>query len=574
MAKEIKCEKRIIREIFSMWYAIPDYQRAYVWDTDQIRDLLDDTFNAYRENSDAQYFLGSMVLKINEKTERGVSYTEYELLDGQQRLTTMLLLLACMRDFAPQHQGTLSPFIYQKEEALLQQPERMRILFQIRSDVRDFVDKYVKPMTGTENVSKLEEISKSKTENISVRNMANAILVTRNFLEEHRTELDGYLIYFLNKVLMIYVATEELQDAFQLFTVLNNRGVKLSSADILKAENLKMLSEYDRKKWATAWEAMETYFGDAFDKFLSHIRTILVKKKQATTLLKEFEENVYSDREYDRSTKQYKQRKPLLTKGQETFERINSYYKTYNEIFESDHSIVTRNYEIKNYLKLMEEGLGTDYWMAPVLAYYEKFQRDGFSQFLQALDRKLSADWITSMTPTLRIEQVNDILRAIDKEDKPENVLQSETFDINMADFERVIRGDVYGKRFAKYLLLKLDLIYGGNTAPLIPQTIASIEHVLPQNPKDGSQWTQDYAPADRDEWTDKLGNLVLISRRKNTSQGNSDYQKKKERYFQQNVEVFPNSIRIYQQYQTWTLNDLKKNHEEVISALLNVYRN
>lgn len=98
MATEIKCEKKVIREIFNMWYCIPDYQRAYVWDTDQVRDLLDDTISAYRENKEAQYFLGSMVLKINEKSENNVSYTEYELLDGQQRITTVFLILACMRD--------------------------------------------------------------------------------------------------------------------------------------------------------------------------------------------------------------------------------------------------------------------------------------------------------------------------------------------------------------------------------------------------------------------------------------------------------------------------------------------
>ena len=85
--------------------------------------------------------------------------------------------------------------------------------------------------------------------------------------------------------------------------MLNNRGVKLSSSDILKAENLKELSAADRTSWATRWEEMETYFGEDFDKFLSHIRTILVKKKQTTTLLKEFDEFVYSNQEYDRTQK-------------------------------------------------------------------------------------------------------------------------------------------------------------------------------------------------------------------------------------------------------------------------------
>ena len=79
MATEIKCEKKVIREIFNMWYCIPDYQRAYVWDTDQVRDLLDDTISAYRENKEAQYFLGSMVLKINEKSENHNGFSDFSV---------------------------------------------------------------------------------------------------------------------------------------------------------------------------------------------------------------------------------------------------------------------------------------------------------------------------------------------------------------------------------------------------------------------------------------------------------------------------------------------------------------
>lgn len=575
MATEIKCEKKVIREIFNMWYCIPDYQRAYVWDTDQVRDLLDDTISAYRENKEAQYFLGSMVLKINEKSENNVSYTEYELLDGQQRITTVFLILACMRDMLtayPQYQNSLAGFVYQAEDAILQQPERMRIIFNIRSDVRDFVNEYIKPLHGTCDDALLKDKMQAKDVNISIRNMANAMLVAHEFLEENKSDIIGYLSYFLNKVLMIYVATEELQDAFQLFTVLNNRGVKLSSSDILKAENLKELSAADRTSWATRWEEMETYFGEDFDKFLSHIRTILVKKKQTTTLLKEFDEFVYSNQEYDRTQKKYVPRTPILRRGRDTFELLYSYYHTYQEVFDTDHSVVTGDYEITNYLKLMETGFGADYWIAPVLDYYRKYRRRGFVAFLKALDRKLSADWITAATPTVRMENVNAILREIEASQDSAALLQSKTFTINKSDFERVINGDIYGRSFAKYLLLKLDLIYRGSSTPMIPQAIASIEHILPRNPSADSQWVKDFSAAEREEWTNKLGNLVLISRRKNTSQGNRDYVEKKEKYFEKNIEMFPNSIRIYQNYPEWKLSDLKKNHSDVVTELLNVY--
>ena len=514
MATEIKCEKKVIREIFNMWYCIPDYQRAYVWDTDQVRDLLDDTISAYRENKEAQYFLGSMVLKINEKSENNVSYTEYELLDGQQRITTVFLILACMRDMLtdyPQYQNSLAGFVYQAEDAILQQPERMRIIFNIRSDVRDFVNEHIKPLHGT---------------------------------------CDSAL----------------LKDKMQA------KDVKLSSSDILKAENLKELSAADRTFWATRWEEMETYFGEDFDKFLSHIRTILVKKKQTTTLLKEFDEFVYSNQEYDRTQKKYVPRTPILRRGRDTFELLYSYYHTYQEVFDTDHSVVTGDYEITNYLKLMETGFGADYWIAPVLDYYRKYRRRGFVAFLKALDRKLSADWITAATPTVRMENVNAILREIEASQDSAALLQSKTFTINKSDFERVINGDIYGRSFAKYLLLKLDLIYRGSSTPMIPQAIASIEHILPRNPSADSQWVKDFSAAEREEWTNKLGNLVLISRRKNTSQGNRDYVEKKEKYFEKNIEMFPNSIRIYQNYPEWKLSDLKKNHSDVVTELLNVY--
>ena len=107
---------------------------------------------------------------------------------------------------------------------------------------------------------------------------------------------------------------------------------------------------------------------------------------------------------------------------------------------------------------------------------------------------------------------------------------------------------------------------------PLISWATHVIQWHL-KNPKADSQWIVDYTEADRAVWTDKLGNLVLISRRKNAAQGNLDYQLKKEKYFQKNVEVFPNSIRIYQKYQTWALHDLGMNHNRVISDLLDTYK-
>lgn len=577
MSKEILCEKIVIKDVFSKWYRIPEYQRPYVWDNEQVTELLEDISAALASNYDAQYFLGSMVLKINKKTEGNINYEEYELLDGQQRVTTLLLLTAVIRDLADKNNSTLidncSNSIYQKEDEYEGRPERIRIVFDIREEVKDFINEYIKKADGTNRIADLEKKSGDSSNNISVRNMAKAILTIRGFFNENMSEIDNFYKYLRTKVLMIYVATEELEDAFQLFTVMNNRGVKLRNSDILKALNLKELKDgTDRATWAKKWEEIESYFGDDFDNFLSHLRTILVKQKAGYNLLKEYEDNIYNPREFDRTTKTYTNKPPLLKKGLNTFEYVNKFYNIYGEIFDNDNYNFNNSFEFINYLTLMMKGFEADYWIAPLLDYYNKFKSNKIIEFIKAVDKKFSADWITSISPTTRIENINAIIKDVEIASNVDEVLKAQSLNINKTDFERMLRSSIYGRRYARYLLLKIDLLYHGHTTKFSPPDTISIEHILPQNPPSSSQWINDFTELERQEWTNKIGNLALISRRKNSAQSNRDFILKKERYFKGNIELFSNSVRIYNQYNSWSLNDLVKNHGEVVNKLLSSY--
>ena len=571
MAKDIDSDKIVISKVFNLWFKIPNYQRPYVWEADQVQTLLEDTFDAFVSNCDAQYFLGSLVLKTNSKKEEdGVEYNEYEILDGQQRLTTVLLFFAILRDLTKDNQikEICSNKVFQEENDFENRPERMRIVFDIRQEVRDFVDKYIKTEGATANAQNLKDFEKfadDKKINISIRNMSKAILTIREFLEAHEQDVPKFFKFFINKVLMIYVATEQLEDAFQLFTVLNNRGVKLNNSDILKALNLKEVNSNTlRDSWGKKWEEMETYFGENFDQFLSNIRTIIVKRKALYSLLKEFDDNIYAAK--------------LLSRGLNTFEYIYNFYEIYREVFDDDHFGNIPDLEISNYLKFMRAGLATDYWVAPVLEYYNRFKDDNFKEFLKQLDKKISADWIIALSPTKRIESVNKILVEIEKSNTSADVIASDVFNIDVDEFKRVMELDLYGKRYAKYILLKLDLLYLSSSTKFNPPSTISIEHILPQNPPDNpqnqSQWRIDFTDQEREEWIDKLGNLILLSRKKNTSQGNKDYTLKKEKYFKKNVEVFPNSVRVFNQYNVWTPAELKANHDEVMKKLLAEYKN
>ena len=571
MAQKIESDKLLVKHIFSKWFRIPEYQRPYVWGEDQVIELLDDVMQARTSNPDSQYFLGSMVLSKNLKEEGTTKYEEYDLLDGQQRLTTLFLITAVVRDLTPKTNESRLKIchetIYKMAVPDDNSPERLRIVFDIRGKTKDFINEYVKEYGGTAKEDELKLKISNKDEDISIRNMAKAILNIREYFSKN--SIDDFFPYLRSNVLMIYVSADELEDAFRLFTVMNSRGVKLRNSDILKANNLgKIKDDTKRLDCAKKWEETESYFGEDFDAFLSHLRTILVKQKAAVSLLKEFEDNIYNPTSYDRTNKIKTKLPALLNKGEDTFEFVDKYKQHYEQLFENDNYDLTGSFELYNYLHLMRKGFEADFWVAPLLRYYDKFKTDQIINFVKALDNKFANDWLVGFTPTKRIENVNAIIQVIDDAKTANDVFLSSSLNHDNKDLLDTLAGNIYGRRAARYILLKLDLLYHGHTTKLeMPGTI-SIEHILPQNPHDNSQWKTDFTDLEREEWTDKLGNLVLISRRKNSAQGNKEYADKKDKYFKNNVELFSNSVRIYNQYSTWTLTDLDKNHKEVLAKI------
>ena len=114
-AGRIEANKVIFQKLFSQdfWFVIPEYQRSYVWQTDNIIELVEDLYYAFENKDDSDYFLGSLVLKKIE----GSSFPEYEVLDGQQRLTTFFIMMAVMRDLISDDnsKNTIHKKIYQEE---------------------------------------------------------------------------------------------------------------------------------------------------------------------------------------------------------------------------------------------------------------------------------------------------------------------------------------------------------------------------------------------------------------------------------------------------------------------------
>ncbi|MEQ1841333.1 MAG: DUF262 domain-containing HNH endonuclease family protein, partial [Verrucomicrobiales bacterium] len=509
---EIKSEKILIRDIFSrLWFRVPEYQRPYIWSSDEVNELLDDLTYALKEKPDQEYFLGSIVFQSKRAgAEDGQAFDENDLLDGQQRMTTLLMLFACMRDLSedPEAKKDCHSCIYQEGSAYRRIPERNRLMFAIREEVQRFVDEFVKTEGGTDREADLEKVP-STTDDKSLQNMSRAILEIRRFFKDKERSVspEKLLQFLLNNVLLIYVATQDLDDAFRLFTILNDRGVPLRNSDILKSLNLGALTkDSDKIRYAKIWEEAESELGDDFDRFLNHLRTILLKDKARLNLLQEFEHKIYSRKERDKTTGE---KKPaLLKKGVDTFQLIERYLRHHEALLGGNNYDHTgESFQFDNLIKVMQTGLPSTDWVPPLLRYFDKFKYAGLVEFLTKLDNKFSADWISQYTPTDRIERMNQVIKAIEGAKKPGDLFADSCFDIDEVSFLRNVETSVYGRRFTRYLLIKLDYLFGDDSHRLAVESL-SVEHVLPQNPATDSQWCQDFTDEQRREWIDRLGNL------------------------------------------------------------------
>ena len=578
---EIKSEKILVKDIFSnLWFRVPEYQRPYVWGDDQIDDLLDDLAFALGEKPEQDYFLGSFVYQLKRAgSAAGQVFDENDLLDGQQRMTTLFMLFACIRDLSsdPDLREACQASIYQKGNKFHGVPERTRLAFAIRPEVQDFVDNYLKVVDGTNKEDDLLAL-KNKSSDPSMRNMANAVLKMRQVLNKLVVEsaesgfnLSDFYSFICQKVLMIYVSTENLDDAFRLFTILNDRGMPLRNSDILKATNLGALTDTtDKERYAKLWEEAEGDLGDDFDRFLNHIRTVLLKDKARLNLLDEFEHKIYHPKEKDKATGLVKQ--PLLIKGKDTFKLVERYLKLYNQLLGgTNYDETGGSFEFDNLIKVMLTALPSTDWLPPLILYYDRFGYKRIQEFLIKLDNQLSSDWIAQYSPTARMERMSEIMRATESAENSDDLLDTiNPFKMDQDGFSRAAAAAVYGRRFTRYLLLKLDYLYADHSQRMSLDFL-SVEHLLPQNPKADSQWRKDFSDQQREEWTHRLGNLVLISTKKNTSQGNLDYAEKKDRYFQKRISTCPNSLRTLQNTQ-WTPVELEKNHFEVLAKLHHHY--
>jgi len=525
MAKTLEAHDKLIREIFegSYQFEIPDYQRPYAWTTEQAGELFDDLVSAMQDaranGATSQYFLGSIVLIKNDRDPKAM------VVDGQQRLTTLTILFAALRAAweaanYPPGVKSVTPFLYEEGDEMLGKATGYR--FTAREEDATFFRQYIQEPGGIAQLV----ASTDKLKDSRLRYRENATLLLEKAKALSPDDLNALWKFLANDCSLVVISTPDLEAAYRIFSVLNNRGLDLAPIDIIKAEVLGSIRRIGGKDkadvYSKKWSEIESQLGrDAFGDLFGHIRTIYAKQKQRATLVKEFQEHV--------------------TEYKTPIDLVDKVIQPYAEVWDF---VRDANFQATGYAETINEYLSwlnrVDFkdWVPPALVYFKRFRQQPklLAEFFKSLERLTYFLLVTKVGINERIETYAALTKEIEPETFKGDLAALTTLTLTDAQkrkFVAALDGDVYDDlpKARMALVLRLESLVRAPGVQL--QDAVSLEHVLPQTPPDGSDWIKWFPDEDeRDGWTHRLANLVPLDRKKNSSASNYDFAKKKDAYF------------------------------------------
>ena len=532
MATEISVNKKSVKELLygakEKPFIIPEYQRPYAWSDEQIETLFDDLWeftNNITEDENAQttYFLGSIVTYDNKENEQ-------EIIDGQQRITSLLLLLRA---------------IYAKLVAI---PERTK-------EANNFIQQIEPTIWKTDNLTgevKYSEILlKSKVINDEGNKILQHILESgevyegakdnysknyQKFLEmyEKKSVEDPLKIYefiynLLNKAILLPISADNQDTALTIFSTLNDRGLPLSDADIFKAKIYNHISDTKKRdEFITSWKKIEEDARDAgesiqqlFYYYMFYLRAIEGDIKTTTPGLRKY----FS---YNKFEKLYKDN--LLG----DLSKILNIWVVVNKRERLEDEKWSENLEILKTLDILKS-YPNEFWKYPVIVYYlkNKDNENFANDFLLFLRRFLTFLLVKYLeTPTINAVK-SDIMK-----------LDAEIINTDFPNFNMLNIDDEEFKDKIKVphsntvrMLLKIMAYEEKEQTELLPEKW-EIEHIFPQ------KWHNNYFCDDSitdDEIREKiehLGNKIPFEKKLNIEAGNGYFGKKKEFYLKSNIIV------------------------------------
>lgn len=557
MSTKIKGAEYPLSKIFSSEfdYVIPSFQRPYAWTEEEAGVLFDDLYDFYMTESDEeQYFLGSIVLVKEEDKPLA------EVIDGQQRLTTLTILFAVIASKMSEiKRSKFSEYIIEPGNDFEGLDAKPRV--HIRKRDNEFFKKYIQEM----DFKGLFELNPDNQDTEAKSNIIKNAKCFLNRIEERfssEEEIIQFGAYLVKRCFLVAVSTPTRQAAFRIFSVMNNRGMSLLATDIIKAGIIGAIRESWHTEYNNKWEEMETEVGrNGFNDLFGHIRMVIAKVKAKKALQDEFYDVVFPNRN-----------------GRDISEKeainfidniLSPYSEAYRVITNSEYTSTTGADSVNDILRWLNRIDNSD-WVPVAMMYYVKHKEDPaiLDKFFRRLERLAAYMRATSWDVTHRIERYAKVLSEIEiasddgfgsaielTQDEKESIL--EKLHSNMYTM-------VSKKR--NYLILRLDSFVSDRSASYVSK-ILTIEHVLPQTVNEDSQWAEWWPDEEeRKQWVHKIGNLLPLTSRTNSQAQNYDFDTKKEKYFRgkAGVSAYALTTQVLT-YQEWTPEVVKKRQVDLI---------
>lgn len=518
MSATIKGKEYPLFKIFSsdFDFDIPPYQRPYAWTEEQTGKLFEDLSDAYRDRelSEDNYFLGSIVLIKDENIPHA------DVIDGQQRLTTLTIFLAVLASKLPEKSAAeLRDYILEKGKKYESLKSRPRL--RIRERDNDFFEKYVQGI----KIDELITLDPTKQDTEAKGNIIlNAKLLSERIDQKFAStdEIDDFCTFLMTKCFLVAVSTSSAQSAYRVFSVMNSRGLSLLATDIIKATVIGAINDEKRDAYTKKWEDLETDLGrDGFNDLFGQMRMIALKKNQKKTLQEEFLKEVLPKLDHKEATK-------FIDNTLDPY--AEAYYVIKNAVYSSTDEADSVN----GTLRWLNRIDNTD-WV-PVAMYYFSHHKDEtelLAGFFKKLERLAASMRATSWDIHSRVQRYARILTELEGNGCAEYGQEIELSEDEKTQFIKQLNSDIYTMTSNKrnYLILRLDSFVSDNAATYKTQ-IFTIEHVLPQTPKEDSEWNKLWTAEQQKMWLNKIGNLVPLARRKNSEAQNYEFEEKKVKYF------------------------------------------
>jgi uncharacterized protein with ParB-like and HNH nuclease domain len=548
MAK-IENHKYSIEEAFrECFYIVPDYQREYVWTEKEVNQLLEDINDEMDSSSGREYFIGTILVSpTNTKNH-------FEVIDGQQRLTTFFLLLCAMRNlFKNEHQEQLISGListsYTNSEGDTKTSLKLEPRYENASEIMEKLVKLNADPDATRNSIVADGIKSFG----SLENLINAYDTIYRYLNVNYAEtskLKRYWGFLANNVVFIQISTD-VSSALKIFETINERGVGLNPMDLLKNLLFTHVKTEEFTKLKDEWKKITKPLEKQKEKPLRFLRYFLmanykIENKRSDYIVREDEIYDWFTNKGNAALCDYEKNPFVFVR------RIIQNVEKFIGFSNGNGNDGKYNIHMDHLKKLCGGAFSLHYVL---LLAASDLPKNLFDHFVMQLESFLFY-YIFTKSPTKELERSfslwADELREIAKESneteqaKKYNIFLKERFEKSktlkedeLTDYLRRYTLHSMQQYRTRYLLAKMtqyvDMAYKGLKVPgsLQEYTVLEIEHILPNTPSDAL--FQDFLiknpGKDYNSYKNRLGNLTLLEKPINIVASNDFYERKKVEY-------------------------------------------